>query len=118
MASTSIETYTSDKYLTENPDWHASDSAWKAGKILAMLKANGIDAKTIADIGCGVGGVIGAVAQGSPGARCYGYDVAPAAIARAQSKAAPGVVFHCEDAFAADRVFDLAMAVDVFEHVE
>ena len=53
-----------------------------------------------------------------PGARGVGYDVSAHALAAARAHAAPGVEFRHGDAFAAPERFDIALAIDVFEHVE
>jgi ubiquinone/menaquinone biosynthesis C-methylase UbiE len=50
--------YTDGQYLQNNPTWHGEHSAWKADHIAAMLNKNNVAATTIAEIGCGAGGVI------------------------------------------------------------
>lgn len=114
---TSIEFYQSDRYHQENPDWHEADSPWKAAQILAMLRRFSYHPDTVADVGCGVGAIVECLARDWP-ARYFGFDVAQQAIERAQDRHIPSAVFYARDAFEAGIRFDLAMAIDVFEHVE
>ena len=39
--------YTDGTYLTNNPDWHVDDSAWKAAHVATMLERHGIKPATV-----------------------------------------------------------------------
>jgi SAM-dependent methyltransferase len=112
--------YTSGSYLADNPGWHVEDSAWKAEHIARLLTDQGIMPRTVVDVGCGAGEVLARLQPALPaGCDLVGYDIAPRAIARSQTKANTHLRFVIGDFLlhAAARV-DLALAVDVFEHIE
>lgn len=73
------------------------------------------------DVGCGVGGVIGTLADqvmrvGVDVGRACGFDMAHSAIAQAKTEF-PSIEFFCEDFCKSDRLFDLVLLMDVIEHV-
>jgi SAM-dependent methyltransferase len=118
-APESKERYEGGRYLAANPTWHEEDSGWKARQILRLLRRRGEPAPaSVAEVGCGAGGILHALQAGLPGARLAGYDISPDAIARASRHAGGRLSFHCEDILRAGRSFDLLLCIDVFEHVE
>src|SRR5205085_2219838 len=107
--------YSDGTYLRNNPQWHADDSAWKAGHIARMLSRNGIAPSTVCEIGCGAGEVLRGLARRMPaGTRFFGYEVSPDAHAICSRKAERDVQFRLGDFFAEQASFDVAMAIDVF----
>jgi SAM-dependent methyltransferase len=113
------ERYAGGQYLAANPSWHEEDSAWKAGRICALLRQAGATcAVSVAEVGCGTGGVLRELQRCLPAASLAGYDIAPAAIERARRHANERLSFHCEDITRAGKTFDLLLCIDVFEHVE
>jgi predicted TPR repeat methyltransferase len=110
--------YTDGTYLEANPGWHEDDSPMKARWIDAILRRNRIDPASIAEIGCGAGGILDALQAMRPAARFTGYEISPQAYALAAKKVRPGLDFHLQDMTTSDAGrFDLLMAIDVFEHV-
>jgi hypothetical protein len=69
--------YLSASYITEHPSWALGDFAWKAGKVLELLKANFIVPKSMVDVGCGPSGVLMQMIDAYPNASLSGYDIAP-----------------------------------------
>ena len=115
----SDERYVGGQYLAANPSWHEEDSAWKAGRICELLRrAGAASPATVAEVGCGPGGVLRELQRCLPAASLSGYDIAPAAIERAKRHANERLSFHCEDITRAGKTFDLLLCIDVFEHVE
>ena len=114
-----VETrYVDGDYLKNNPDWHATDSRFKAAWIAAILKRNGVVPRTIAEIGCGAGEILVELSHRYPEAKLSGFDVSPQAFEIASGKANAAIDIHLEDFLAGDRSgFDVVMAIDVFEHV-
>lgn len=110
--------YDSGEYLRKNPTWHQEDASWKAGQVLKMLRKHGLEPSTVCDIGCGAGGVIGELAKAYPQAVCMGYDVSPDAHALSQHKSSANLSFVLGTPLGAEHRFDLACALDVFEHVD
>jgi cyclopropane fatty-acyl-phospholipid synthase-like methyltransferase len=117
----SMETtiYSDGTYFRNNPDWHVDDSAWKARHIAEILRRNTIVPRTICEIGCGAGEVLRNLARHVPGStRLVGYDISPDAYRLCAPKAAGNVEFRLGNLLDEAVTFDLAMAIDVFEHVE
>lgn len=111
--------YTDGTYLTNNPDWHADDSAWKAGHIATMLERHGIVPASVCEVGCGAGEILRELSvRLAPGTRFIGYDISPNAYALCSRKANDKLSFHLADVLEEPVHFDLALAIDVFEHVE
>lgn len=116
----SIDRYASGQYLAANPTWHEEDSDWKAAMIHRLLERAGASTpRSVAEVGCGTGGVLRALQGYLPATtELAGYDVAPAAIERARRHAGERLLFACEDIVRAGRRFELLLCIDVFEHVE
>lgn len=112
--------YSDGTYLRNNPDWHADDSAWKAGHVAALLDRHGVVPASVCEVGCGSGEILVQLRRLlPPRTRFTGYDISPDAMRLASRKAGPGLEFRLGNALEDDgERFDLAMAIDVFEHVE
>jgi SAM-dependent methyltransferase len=110
--------YNDGTYLARNPAWHAPDSAWKADRVVRLLERHGIAPASVCEVGCGAGEVIAQVARRWPAARCSGYDVSAQAWAISSRKSAPGLDYRLGDPLDQPERFDVALAIDVVEHVE
>jgi cyclopropane fatty-acyl-phospholipid synthase-like methyltransferase len=112
--------YVDGTYLEASGSWHEEDSPWKATQVERMLDRHGLQPRTICEVGCGAGEILNQLADRlGPGRRLVGYDISPQAIALARMKTRPELEFVQGDFLAATTpVFDLLMAIDVFEHVE
>jgi 2-polyprenyl-3-methyl-5-hydroxy-6-metoxy-1,4-benzoquinol methylase len=110
----SEQIYSDGTYLDHNPTWHAEDSEWKAQHCADLIADLGIDPATICDIGCGVGGVLGALRTAYPAADMTGFDVAATAIEAARQRH-PGIRFTVGEVSGR---YDVMLVMDVIEHVE
>ena len=112
--------YTSSEYLDNNPTWHTEDSPWKATQILKIIKRNNLSPNSVCDIGCGAGEILNHLyMQMDKKTSFVGYDVSPYAFELCKPKIKDRLNFKMGNAFEDDNVlFDVVMAVDVFEHVE
>ena len=111
--------YTDGEYAAKNASYHTEDSEWKARKIAAIVRDAQLTPRSVIEIGCGAGQVIGRLSrEPALGAATFaGYDISPHAIELA--KRDPGrVAYVCADLLETDapRV-DLLLSIDVFEHV-
>lgn len=110
--------YESGEYLNKHPGWHAEDSDWKADQIAGILADNALLPASIAEVGCGAGGILRRLAELFPDSRLMGWDISSQAIARARAHQSDRITFHQADLLAEPAKFDLIIAADVFEHVD
>ncbi len=111
--------YEDGRYLENNPTWHEEDSPWKARQILHILEKNHVRPKTLCEIGCGAGEILSRLSESlGDGVSLTGFEVSPQAFAICSRKAKKNLSFELADVFDVPRTFDVAMAIDVFEHVE
>ncbi len=114
------EFYTEGGYLEKNPSWHEEDSPWKAKQVLKMLSLHPLEISTIAEIGCGAGGILTSLAQSyRPDLRYVGYEISPQAHNLCLTKQNTPVQFILGDLLEEESaVFDLLLVMDVFEHID
>lgn len=111
--------YTDGTYLRNNPDWHSDDSAWKASHIAALLERHAIAPNTVVEIGCGAGEILRNLSTHlEPRTQFFGFEISPDAYAMCARKSGGNFAFKFGDLLEEPAFFDLAMAIDVFEHVE
>lgn len=112
--------YQDGTYLQCNPTWHAEDSPWKARHIATILRRNHISPKTVCEIGCGAGEVLSGVARElGDDVVCSGFEVSPQAFEICRTKEQRNLRFFLRDPLdEPEPVFDVALAIDVVEHVE
>lgn len=112
--------YTDGTYFDKNPQWHSERSPWKAEKISTFIKKNNIQFQSIADVGCGAGEVLNCLMKEFGASKNYsGYEISPQGYEIAKRKEKNFLKFFNEDLLSSSTAgFDIAMAVDVFEHVE
>lgn len=106
--------YTDSLYRVDNPDWHRSDSPWKARQISQALTDQ---VGSICEVGCGAGGILRALHDGMPAARFVGYEIAPDALRLAAPLATERLEFRLRDAAQDAQHFDVMLVIDVIEHV-
>lgn len=111
--------YEDGTYLDHNKSWHQEDSPWKADQIRRLLVKNQVSLESVAEIGCGAGGVLRNLSEQIGEEKTYvGYDISPLAIELARSTPKHNIQYHIGDMLELDVAFDVVMAIDVFEHVE
>jgi SAM-dependent methyltransferase len=113
--------YTDGSYArATGGSWHEEDSVFKSRQVLRMLERHPeIAAERICDIGCGTGGVLAELARSLDSAvRFTGYEVSPQAHSINGHRRAARCEFILGDPFREERFFDLALVLDVVEHVE
>ena len=50
--------YIDGRYESLHPTWHAEDSEWKGRQVIAMLRRNHLEPRTVCEVGCGAGGIL------------------------------------------------------------
>lgn len=112
--------YKDGGYLENNPSWHLEDSKWKADNIIKILDRNNIKPKSVAEIGCGAGGILECLTSELSFADLIeGYDISKDALELAKSRQTEKLKFYDLDFInECKKTFDLVMAIDVFEHIE
>ena len=118
-SATKQEFYTAGDYLRHNPNWHVEDSAWKAQQIVSMLEQHQIAPRTVAEIGCGAGQILVELKQQlAAGCEFHGYEISADAFRLCAPRAQPRLQFHLCDMLDQQQTFDVALVMDVVEHVE
>lgn len=111
--------YNDGSYRENNPDWHATDSGWKAERIAAILASNSVEYHSCVEVGCGAGRVLAHLAERMPGRRYTGYDISSdAATLWRSAPQTSSVSYHHGDFTSSSEIYDLLLLIDVFEHVE
>ena len=110
--------YSSGQYVANNPTWHQEHSEWKSVQVQRMIQKHGIRPGSIAELGCGAGGILEDLHQQlKPQPTCVGYEISPQAYAMASTRQVTGLQFKLGSP-ELDQSFDLVLAMDVLEHVE
>lgn len=110
--------YRGHDYLAANPTWDAADSPWKAALVMRLLARHGLRPASVVDVGCGAGAVLAQLRRALPDAKLTGYDLAPDAGRFWASHSGSGISFFIGDFLTATReVYDLALLLDVIEHL-
>lgn len=110
------EIYADGTYLAKNASWHQEHSQYKSKLVLKALARTSTNFSTCVDVGCGAGLVAEKIAEIYPSSTVSGYDISPDAQKFWSNRKL--VQFHNESLFNTDKRFDLALCLDVFEHVE
>lgn len=113
-----LECFQNADYLEKNPTWHTEDSPWKAAQISKILCDNCVHFDTIAEVGCGAGEVLLNLAKSYPSVHMTGYELSTDAFKICAPKKSKMVSFELANIAEVDRVFDVVLCIDVFEHVE
>lgn len=112
------ERYTGSAYHEANPTWDAEDSPWKADRVHEILETHRIPSATIAEIGCGAGGVLAHLRSLLPDAEMYGFDIAPALVPFWQQHAHKRITFELGDFMAInERRYQVVLLLDLLEHL-
>jgi SAM-dependent methyltransferase len=109
--------YKTGEYLEHNRDWHTEDSAWKADQIAGAIERHNVAHARVCDVGCGAGEVMRQLADRYPASQFTGYDLSPQAYEMARQRETANCHFVLGSALE-ESGFDLALAIDVFEHIE
>ena len=112
--------YLSGEYLSKHPSWHVEDSEWKASKVLAMLERHKLDIRSVVEIGCGAGEILLRLQQRmDKPCRFTGYEISPQALTLCAQRTNESLSFVAGNGLSDDQPHaDLALALDVVEHVE
>ncbi len=112
--------YLDGTYAGHNQQFGDDNASWKAGFIQALLADRGVRPETVCEVGCGGGGILVELAERLPEAReLVGFEPMPEAFAQAEGRTSERLRF-VNGSYEEHRgdPFDLALCIDVFEHVE
>lgn len=110
--------YSDKTYLSNNSDWHSSDSKWKTNHINYILKKNNIFPLSVVDIGCGSGDIIYNLSLLYKKTLFHGFDVSIDAYKIAKKKSNKRIKFKILNLKYLNYKYDCLLCIDVFEHVE
>jgi SAM-dependent methyltransferase len=113
--------YTDGSYVSlSGGTWHLEDSPYKARWIMQMLARHpDFIPTTVCEIGCGAGGILVELQKTLPeGSRFTGYEISPQAHAISLQFSSARIRFLLGSAFDDPERYDLALVMDVIEHVE
>ncbi|MDH5415395.1 MAG: class I SAM-dependent methyltransferase [Flavobacteriaceae bacterium] len=112
--------YEDSTYLNNNPTWHEQDSPWKAGLILKIINRNNLKPDSVCEVGCGAGEIIKILSTNIESGKTFdGYEVSPQAFKICSGKSSEKLSYYLKDILKEElSTYDIAMAIDIFEHVE
>lgn len=111
--------YSQGQYFENNPTWHEEDGAWKADKILDIVKGNKLTPTSICEIGCGSGEILYCLYNDFNLSELVGYEISPQAFKICKPKEKERLKFHLGNLLKLETpLFDLLLCIDVFEHVD
>jgi SAM-dependent methyltransferase len=112
--------YTSGEYLARNPTWHVEHSAWKATQILRAFERNGLEPRSVCEVGCGAGEVLSQLYLRMPDdVRFVGYEISPQAFELCRARKRDRLEFRLGNFVEANvGGADVVLAIDLIEHVE
>lgn len=111
--------YTGGAFAECNPTWAVEDSVWKAKHVWAILTRNHMKVSAVCDVGCGAGEVVAQLAELlPPDCTFVGFDISSYAHDLSQSRATSRVSFVLGDVLTNGGTYDLALLLDVIEHLE
>ena len=106
-------------FFQTNPEWGQGDSEGKAKKLFSLMRKRNIRINTVAEIGCGPGGVLVNLQKLMPPETLFmGYDISEDAIELARPKSNGQLTFHRGNFLEQSIHVDLLVMADVFEHVD
>ena len=112
------ERYLGSDYIDKNPTWDIEDSPWKAGNVRKILENNNIRPTSIAEVGCGAGGVLSELRKYYPDVALSGFDIAPDAQKFWEQFAGININFRLGDFFKVnDERYDIILLLDILEHL-
>ncbi len=117
----SSDFYTQGDYLEKHPNWHSEDAGWKAGNISKMIEKHRLAPSTVVEIGCGAGEILKQLQGKLPATTSFeGYEVSPQAYEMSRSRENAKLKFYLKGLheIPGNRSSDLALMIDVFEHVD
>lgn len=111
--------YSDGTYREAVPGWHLGDALWKAPAVVRMLERHDLRPTRVVDVGCGAGGILRELRERLPAdVELEGYDVSADAIALCREHSGKQVRYvHANFADGDAAHADLALVLDVFEHV-
>lgn len=121
MSTAQGSIYTDGSYSSlTGGTWHLEDSPFKARWIMQMLTRHpDFTPKTVCEIGCGAGGILAELQKTMPqGTHFTGYEISPQAHALSLQFSNADIRFVLGSAFDDPESYDLALVMDVVEHVE
>lgn len=110
--------YTDGTYLENNTTWHVEDSPWKANQIFKILSRNKVSPQTVCEIGCGAGEILKQLSEKLPTTSFHGYEISPQAFELCKLRESVRVQYTNRSLLDEDAFFDVALCIDVFEHVD
>lgn len=111
--------YENEEYAQHNATWHVEDSPWKAGKLLALIRKNGLEPRSVCEVGCGAGEILVQLYNAMPDTvRFTGYDISPQVVPMWEERRRDRIDFVHGDFLAHEETYDIVMLVDIIEHIE
>jgi SAM-dependent methyltransferase len=120
VADAAADPHVNGQYLKTNPTWHVEFSEAKAHDIHRLLQRRNLHPQSIGEVGCGAGEVLRQLQLRLPPQCTFrGYDIAPPAIAMAESRANDRLQCELADFGEIETPhFDLLLVLEVVDHIE
>jgi SAM-dependent methyltransferase len=114
----SINQYVDGSYFERHPTWDMEHAPLKAKYVKIMIDRHNMSCKKMLDVGCGNGAVLAELHKLMPTCKMHGFDIFPQSISMGHSLFGNMIDLQCTNPFKQADIYDLALALDVIEHVE
>ena len=119
MSSEASRIYHDGTYVRNNPTWHHEEAPYKARDILNLLDKHKLRPATVCEVGCGSGAILEQLSEKLAACtRFVGYDISEQALALCRPREKENLHFVLGSLPSPEQRFELALAIDVVEHVE
>lgn len=114
-----LNIYNTGNHLKNNPFWHAENSRWKGINISKIIQKNKLNTRKICEISYGTRERLCTLDEKLDNTTTFhSFEISDQAYDFCRIKENDNITFFVSNLFERDLNYDIAMAIDVYEHIE